>query len=1598
MRSHWCRLPLSSVFFSLWFCLDSNHLSATGGSVLSRFSSLRLRRRLSPTHWPPSFSPAFSVPLASPPSASAGRVFVSKKPNSPTSVADSVAAALCCTSASPSQTSATDSYLNQAFSFPSHDSKGALPGGHSVASTSHQQQQHHSSAAASTNLPWLRPSRSALKANVSPHHHPSAYFSPPAAAGAFAGGNYFASSSGASESGGVVEHSGNYANRAASAGEVLLSSSGATVDHFSRSSKSSSAMHAIPHLSSSSGHGHHHHHQSSSSSSSQSKPVKVKRTRQRVDAGEPRNSYASIANFSSRGGYHGYHPSHKFGSSHSSSSNSSSSHHSTVAGSAATNGVAGSLHQHQHQHQQHQHQHLHQHQQHHQQHSLAMASQANTANVAPPHPSNQAEQVFASKQMREASAFNAAAMAAAAAAASSRPDMILDPALMQMYQNQMAALMNAGTYSQPQQQQQQSKATPPGPSAMPADQLALNNVLCNANAFFNQLQADASIASLMNNFNMESAAAAALLNPTSMQAQMLRELLESGSRELEKSSNGNTSQQQQQAVVGEVTARKNSLSPKSKSRSSSKLFADLELESDPMDFADPFAQLKGDSEMDRYSLATPGEDGAHDEEKSGDEERQHSGGGGGSLVEENHQQKQKQQQQQLQRNHQQSSSQPQQQQQQQQQESDSRVKAKEGKVGYMDGDGEQERVEEDVKGDEAKETIRPSGSDCGSGKEATEMASEEVAKTAAARDGNSAKEEQRGRGRPSPALSQRRAKSPTAYSTLASGSTSSADGGTSLGDETSSSASFTAKIAKSADQQPATTSASATTQLAHSDNSHYDSLSNTALLPTTDFTSADDQVDDEDRLATASVSAAAETASFARSTSPTAHSKGVRVEDIFSNMLLMTNSNGVSTGATTPSSPTNHVLSPPKSYDGESDSSLAKPSHQAQGVNGCKKRKLYQPQQSSKLQNGSLDTEDDDMDEEEVITPKVELGVEAELDEGFDANMEIDRRRHVSPAQADLPKEMEQATPPTMPTRHHSTRSEHLPTKRARLSDFEREYKLPHNLQSQLYGMQAKIALQQLYAQQQQVQSQRVLSSSNGSSQNYARTSPVNIAHGAADCDNLVDERDRAPTSRSGTASQFAEMDSLIESLKGQIISDIGRIIDGAFRKFFEDSARPEFQSHSRESRGNELLAQMLDSKYPRSQSVRSAPAKAISLNNGAKNLGRDGSPFALPSEASTAPKTFGYPPTSLPGGLYGKQPFYSSQNVAAAYSNSVNSNGLLLNGLREGAPLNNNNNTNNNNNINNNGLGSNGNNNSNSPYGRDNASPVLPEQSEALSLVVAPKKRRNKVTDSRLTPRPGNRLGRDDDRSSVSPPMSSMPFNASALGGVASLAGLQHVDFFDTGATPFPFADQSRLSSLFANGIEEADLKPNMPNGVSGVPSASNPVANAVVQAAAAHHLQLLAASRASPDSLNGYPASLLTSFGRGSVTGSENGGDGSETNDTQSIYDPSMPMISFSQSSNLRLAPSLPSSSAHYLPFAPSVPSAPSSLSPNTDHSQIDYCSLTSLHTSTLSPMHLRKAKLMFFYVRYPSSSTLKTFFPDIKFNKNNTAQLVKWFSNFR
>ena len=46
----------------------------------------------------------------------------------------------------------------------------------------------------------------------------------------------------------------------------------------------------------------------------------------------------------------------------------------------------------------------------------------------------------------------------------------------------------------------------------------------------------------------------------------------------------------------------------------------------------------------------------------------------------------------------------------------------------------------------------------------------------------------------------------------------------------------------------------------------------------------------------------------------------------------------------------------------------------------------------------------------------------------------------------------------------------------------------------------------------------------------------------------------------------------------------------------------------------------------------------------------------------------------------------------------------------------------------------------------------------------------------------------------------------------------------------------------------------------------------------------------------------------------------------------------------------------------------------------------------TENLTATHLRKAKLMFFYQRYPNSAILRQYFVDVKFNRSNNAQLIK------
>ncbi|GIY93266.1 hypothetical protein CEXT_532881 [Caerostris extrusa] len=54
--------------------------------------------------------------------------------------------------------------------------------------------------------------------------------------------------------------------------------------------------------------------------------------------------------------------------------------------------------------------------------------------------------------------------------------------------------------------------------------------------------------------------------------------------------------------------------------------------------------------------------------------------------------------------------------------------------------------------------------------------------------------------------------------------------------------------------------------------------------------------------------------------------------------------------------------------------------------------------------------------------------------------------------------------------------------------------------------------------------------------------------------------------------------------------------------------------------------------------------------------------------------------------------------------------------------------------------------------------------------------------------------------------------------------------------------------------------------------------------------------------------------------------------------------------------------------------------------------------MHTSTLDAHAPEESQAHVLLRALPELAVLKMYFPDIRFNKNNTAQLVKWFSNFR
>ncbi|KAF6352161.1 prospero homeobox 2 [Rhinolophus ferrumequinum] len=104
------------------------------------------------------------------------------------------------------------------------------------------------------------------------------------------------------------------------------------------------------------------------------------------------------------------------------------------------------------------------------------------------------------------------------------------------------------------------------------------------------------------------------------------------------------------------------------------------------------------------------------------------------------------------------------------------------------------------------------------------------------------------------------------------------------------------------------------------------------------------------------------------------------------------------------------------------------------------------------------------------------------------------------------------------------------------------------------------------------------------------------------------------------------------------------------------------------------------------------------------------------------------------------------------------------------------------------------------------------------------------------------------------------------------------------------------------------------------------------------------------------------------------------------------------------VKLRPSVLNQQEHASPFSSTLLER-LSLLPSVKMEQGDLQAVTdalpfsSVHIQEgLNPGHLKKAKLMFFFTRYPSSHLLKAYFPDVQFNRCITSQMIKWFSNFR
>lgn len=462
---------------------------------------------------------------------------------------------------------------------------------------------------------------------------------------------------------------------------------------------------------------------------------------------------------------------------------------------------------------------------------------------------------------------------------------------------------------------------------------------------------------------------------------------------------------------------------------------------------------------------------------------------------------------------------------------------------------------------------------------------------------------------------------------------------------------------------------------------------------------------------------------------------------------------------------------------------------------------------------------------------------------------------------------------------------------------------------------------------------------------------------------------DRLQMLKSNSSRDNFDFEGLAEALKSEISSTLSNLIDTIMTRFLQQKKLSSKSSEAvlaAEQLNKDLLmaSQLIDRKSPRTKVIdrgncissndknnSSYSSNTFNSSSGTPNKTSNSSAAAAAAAANQAAQNFANSnpenninvmnlpqrPTGLSSNLFGPPKMGSGMNSAAAAAAALYSSMNSLSNSHMGSF----------------GL----------PDLRGSADGPVPEQHEALSLVVPQKKKRHKVTDTRITPRTVSRILAQDGMGC--PPSTLLDSPSKYSGMLPSTNG--------SADSPPPRSFHIPASApMLPVSLPTSVAIPNPGLHESQVYSPYSPFYG---QHPGPHHIPSSSPPGMS-DQLRDSPPLPHHS----------------------SLFHPAAFMVAAQQQQQQQQH--LQRGNSPDYVRSNSGMGGGDSLDRGSDCNSMDgaaYDGMTPT-SSTLSPMHLRKAKLMFFWVRYPSSAVLKMYFPDIKFNKNNTAQLVKWFSNFR